>query len=110
MTAEQRLDDGVALLNTAEGNVEHHPRALFMRMHTWTCTITASHNQVGLPLCPATPLDSPEVGRLDATCWIAWNSSITTYLVVVFEAKLLDMIVNCGKSATSDGNALAQTS
>ncbi len=49
--ADQKLADGVVPLNTVVANAGLHPRALCMRMPTWTRTITASHSQASSWLC-----------------------------------------------------------
>ncbi len=49
--ADQKLADGVVPLNTVVANAELPPRALCMRMPTWTRTITASHSQASSWLC-----------------------------------------------------------
>jgi len=49
--ADQKLADGAVHLNTVVANAELHPRALCMRMPTWTRTITASHSQASSWLC-----------------------------------------------------------
>lgn len=49
--ADQKLADGVVPLNTVVANVGLPPRALCMRMPTWTCTITVSHSQASSWLC-----------------------------------------------------------
>lgn len=49
--ADQKLGGGAVRLNTAVENAGLPPRALCMRMPTWTRTITASHSQASSWLC-----------------------------------------------------------